>query len=69
MDRSNTSPSLGDPLGRTVFRGRNSLDAVFDYGAIEALILGPTDGLEAGLLRMVTAVNGVADVRFNIAAK
>lgn len=66
LDRSNTSPSLGDPLGRTVFRGRNSLDAVFDYGAMEAFILVPTDGLEAGLLRMVTALNGIADVRFNI---
>lgn len=68
LDRSNSSPSLGDPLGRAVFRGRNSVDEVFDYGALEAIILTPTDSAEYGIVRIVTAVNGVADVRFNIGA-
>ncbi len=66
LDRSNPSPSLGDSLGRTVFRGRNSPGEAIDYAAIEALILSPSDGFETGLMHLMTAVDGVEDIRFNI---
>ena len=67
LDRENAAPALGDPLGRVLFRGRNSADDDYDYANMAAVIGSPTDGAEFGWVQFVTAQNGVTAVRLQIA--
>ncbi len=68
MDRASPTPAAFDTLGAFVFKGRNDLDEVTDYGALAALIFDPADGAEVGRLALRTAVAGALGSRLLIEA-
>ena len=66
LDRDSTSPAASDVIGIWRLRGRDTSNAVQQYGSVFGIILDPSTGSEDAGIRFNTTVAGSQAVRLHV---